>query len=210
MAQQIPNRRRRRAFCKSSRSRTPKQHLLTPPDAGIRTVATFNIQHRQPPTLAEQDKTLGSSSRPVLARNGMARQRGRRHHVQRPKQLSRQNVAVGDHWRHVPRLVAGLACRSGRKRRPGTENLGCYRTVSSQPSRYCVLARTNASQDSLEWLFEVKASIGPCETDFIMSRGQYDLVSLNIFLRHATPQYHNPQSLIPTSTTIFFHSKSLY
>ncbi|KAF1811695.1 hypothetical protein P152DRAFT_418319 [Eremomyces bilateralis CBS 781.70] len=31
-------------------------------------------------------------------------------------------------------------------------------------------------QDCLEWLFEVKTSIGPCETDFIMSQDQYDLM----------------------------------
>jgi hypothetical protein len=47
-------------------------------------------------------------------------------------------------------------------------------------------ASTNASQDSLEWLFEVKTSIGPCETDFIMSQAQYDLVSLNLYLHHTT------------------------
>ena len=189
MAQQIPNRRRRRAFCESSRSRTPKRHLLTPHDAGIRTVATFNIQYRRPSTLAERDKTLRSSPRPVLVRNEMGQARDRRHHVQRPKQLARQNVAVENHRRRVPRLVAGLACRSRRRRRRGTENLSCYRTVSSQLSRYCVLASTNASQDSLEWLFEVKTSIGPCETDFIMSQAQYDLVSLNLYLHHTTPHY---------------------
>ena len=189
MARQIPNRRHRRAFCESSRPRTPKQHLLTTHDAGIRTVATINIQRPRPSTLAEQDKILGSSPSPLRVRNELGRPRGRRHHVQRPKQLARQNVAVEDHRRRVPRLVAGLACRSRRRRKPGTETLNCDRTVSSQPSRYCVLASTNASQDSLEWLFEVKTTIGPCETDFIMSQAQYELVSLNLYPHYTTVSY---------------------
>jgi hypothetical protein len=170
--------------------------LLTPHDAGIRTVATFIIQQPRPSTLAKRDKTLRSSPRPVLVRNEMGQPRDRRYHVQRRRQLAAQNFAVEDHRRRVPRLVAGLACISGRRRRPGRENLSCYRTISSQPSRYCVLASANASQDSFEWLFEVKTSIGPCETDFIMSQAQHDLVSLSLSSPHRSFLTLNPCSLL--------------
>lgn len=33
------------------------------------------------------------------------------------------------------------------------------------------------AEQTLEWLFEVKTTIGPCETDFFMSPDQYERVS---------------------------------
>jgi hypothetical protein len=38
------------------------------------------------------------------------------------------------------------------------------------------LANFNNSMEPLEWLFEIKTTTGPCETEFFMSNTQYDLM----------------------------------
>lgn len=50
----------------------------------------------------------------------------------------------------------------------------CSTGDSPCPDRLCSARETEV--EPLEWLFEVKTTTGPCETDFFMSPGQYERV----------------------------------
>lgn len=57
------------------------------------------------------------------------------------------------------------------------------------------LADTLDGQEPIEWLFEVKTTVGPCEADFFMSQTQYNLLRS---LSDDEPKTPHPEGAPPT------------
>ena len=88
----------------------------------------------------------------------------------------------------------------------------CKEGDSSCPSRSCPIRET--AVEPLKWLFEVKATTGPCETDLFMTPGQYERVGAPIYgqaCKYCTNIHSSRcESLVLSKTTVERRCTALY